>query len=86
MCQHTDARPELQAASGITLLARLCDVEQLPIEALRYASAALSSVAVSPNFKVRCISSTALHLCCDADSSDCKALQICDGSCYVAVF
>lgn len=34
-------------------MARLCDVEQWPIEAVRYASAALSSIAVSPDMKVR---------------------------------
>ena len=53
MCQHTEARPAVQAASSNPLLARLCGVNQLPIEAVHCASAALFSIAVLPDFKVR---------------------------------
>ena len=49
MCQHTEARPAVQAASGIPLLARLYHVDQLPIEAVYYVAAALFSIAVSPD-------------------------------------
>ena len=52
MCQQTAARPAVQAAGAIPLLAKLCDVDQWPVEAVRYASAALASIAVSPDIKV----------------------------------
>lgn len=53
MCQHTDARPAIQAAGAIPVLAHLCDLDQWSLEVVRYASAALASIAVGPGVKVR---------------------------------
>ena len=52
MCQHTDARPAVQAAGAIPLLACLCDINQWSVDVVRYASAALASIAVGPDVKV----------------------------------
>lgn len=52
MCQQTDARPAVQAAGAIPLLACLCDLDQWSLEVVRYASAALASIAVGPDVKV----------------------------------
>lgn len=52
MCQHTDARPAVQAAGAIPLLAQLCDLDRWSMEVVRYASAALASIAVGPDVKV----------------------------------
>ena len=54
MCQHSSARPAVQAAGGIILLASLCDeAQQQPLEVVRYASAALASITVESSAKVR---------------------------------
>ena len=52
MCQHTDARPAVQAAGAIPVLAHLCDLDQWSLKVVRYASAALASIAVGPAVKV----------------------------------
>lgn len=52
MCQHTDARPAVQAAGAIPLLAQLCDLDRWSVQVVRYASAALASIAVGPDVKV----------------------------------
>ena len=52
MCQHTIARPAVQAAGAIPLLALLCDLHQWSLPVVRYASAALASIAVGPDVKV----------------------------------
>ena len=52
MCQHTDARPDLPAAGAIPWFARLWDLVRGSLEVVRYASAALASIAVGPDVKV----------------------------------
>lgn len=53
MCQHTSARPAVQKAGGIIMLARLCDTaQQQPLEVVQYASAALASITVEAAAKV----------------------------------
>ena len=63
MCQHTDARPGVQAAGAIPLLACLCDMNQWSVEVVRFASAALASIAVGPEVKVcSCVTQVFLEL------------------------
>ena len=53
MCQHNSARPAVQKAGGIIMLARLCDAAQhQPLQVVRYASAALASITVEAAAKV----------------------------------
>ncbi|KAL0028713.1 hypothetical protein WJX79_001788 [Trebouxia sp. C0005] len=47
-----EARPAVQAAGAIPLLAKLCDLDQWSLDVVRYASAALASIAVGPDVKV----------------------------------
>lgn len=53
MCQHSSARPAVQKAGGIIMLARLCDEALQPLEVVRNASAALASITVEAAAKVR---------------------------------
>lgn len=53
LCQHTEARPAVQAAGAIPMLAKLCDLDHWSLRVVRYASAALASIAVGPDVKVR---------------------------------
>lgn len=53
MCQHSSARPAVQKAGGIIMLATLCDAaQQQPLEVVRNASAALASITVEAAVKV----------------------------------
>ncbi|DBB02480.1 hypothetical protein WJX82_008721 [Trebouxia sp. C0006] len=52
LCQHTDARPAVQAAGAIPMLAKLCDLDRWSLDVVRYASAALASIAVGPDVKL----------------------------------
>ncbi len=60
ICQHTEARPPVQAAGAIPVLAKLCDLDQWHLGVVRFASAALASIAVGPDVKV-CVKSLALQ-------------------------